>query len=65
MDTLIAALIWILVIALLAFGLLWVCNKFFPEFPPARLICGVILIIIILAALSGNFPGVPSPFGHR
>jgi hypothetical protein len=42
---------------MLAFGLLWVCNKFFPEFPPARWICGVILIIVLLVVVSAVFGG--------
>lgn len=60
MDMLITLLIWAIVFAIVAFGLLWICNRFFPEFPPARWICGGILLIILLLAISREFPaGIP------
>lgn len=33
---LITLLIWIIVFAVAAFGLSWICTRFFPEFPPAH-----------------------------
>lgn len=55
MPELIAILIWIIVFAVVAYGLLWVCGKFFPEFPPARWICGAILLIALLLFISQRF----------
>jgi hypothetical protein len=65
MTTLIALLIWIIVFAVLAFGLLWICNRFFPEFPPARWICGAVLLIIVLVAIAQQFGGVAFPHLSR
>ena len=56
MNTLILVLICLVVFAVAAYGLLWICNKFFPEFPPARWICGAILLIVALILLSRQFP---------
>ena len=52
MGLLINLLIWILLFAVLAYGLYWTCTHFFPSFPPALWICGVILLILIL--VTGN-----------
>jgi len=57
MEMLITLLIWIIVFAVLAFGLLWVCNRFFAEFPPARWICGAVLLIILLLFIANQFGG--------
>ncbi len=57
MELLITLLIWLIVFAILAFGLSWICGKFFPEFPPARWICGGVLLIILLLAVAAQFPG--------
>jgi hypothetical protein len=57
MQLLITILIWCVVFAVLAFALLWVCTRFFPEFPPARWICGAILLIVLLVVISGQFGG--------
>lgn len=57
MDMLITLLICVIVFAILAFGLKWVCDKFFPEFPPARWICGGILLIMLLLVIAVQFPG--------
>jgi len=61
MPQLITLLIWAIIFAVLAFALLWVCSRFFPEFPPARWICGAILLIILLVAISGQFGGFTHP----
>ena len=57
MQLLISVLIFIVVFAILAFGLKWVCDKFFPGFAPALWICGVILLILLLIAASSVFNG--------
>lgn len=57
MELLITVLIYIIIFAILAFGLAWICAKFFPEFPPARWICGGVLLIILLLAIAHQFPG--------
>jgi hypothetical protein len=40
--------------AILAVSLLWLCGKFFPEFPMARWICGALLLILVLLFASGQ-----------
>ena len=57
METLIAVLVTIVVFAILAFGMKWVCDTFFPSFTPAYWICGVILLIVLLIALNSVFNG--------
>jgi hypothetical protein len=57
METLIYVLICIVIFCILAYGLLWVCGKFFPEFPPARWICGAILLIVLLIFAASQFGG--------
>ncbi len=56
MEQLIPLLIDILVLALLGYGMYWVCTKFFPNFAPALWICGVILLILILGMFTGSIP---------
>ncbi len=56
-NQLIYFLIAIILFAIVAYGLLWVCSKFFPEFPPARWICGGILLSIILILVAQRFNG--------
>jgi hypothetical protein len=52
---LIEVLVYVLFFALVAFGMYWVCTHFFPTFPPALWICGVVLLIMILLFVSGQF----------
>lgn len=54
MDLLINVLIGIVFFAILAYGMYFVCTKFFPNFAPALWICGVILIIVLLVIV-GKF----------
>ncbi len=63
MDLLITLLCYIIAFAVIAFGLLWICNRFFPEFPPARWICGGVLLIVLLIAIAHQFPGGISSAG--
>jgi hypothetical protein len=65
MQLLITLLIWIVIFAIVAFGLLWICNRFFAEFPPARWICGAVLLIILLVAIAGQFPEGFAPIFRR
>ena len=58
MNTLILVLICLVVLAVVAYGLLWICSRFFPEFPPARWICGAILLIVALVFLAQQFPSL-------
>lgn len=56
MGQLIQILIWIVLFAVVAFGLSWTCDKFgLPQ--PVKWICGVILLIIILVFLAGQLGG--------
>ena len=55
MQLLITVLIGIVVFAILAFGMLWICDKFFSNFRPAYWICGVVLLIVLLYAVSTLF----------
>ena len=65
MGQLISVLIFILVFAILAYALYWVCTHFFPSFPPALWICGAILLIVLLYCAM-NFFGTPgAPIWHR
>ena len=56
MNTLIMVLICLVAFAVVAYDLLWICNRFFPEFPPARWICGAIFLIVALVFLWQQFP---------
>lgn len=57
MQLLITVLIGIVIFAILAFGMKWICDTFFPAFRPAYWICGVVLLIILLIAVSNVFGG--------
>lgn len=53
MQMLINLLIWIVVFAIAAFGLSWVCDRFgLPQ--PVKWICGAILLICILLFIAGQ-----------
>ncbi len=60
MDQLIQFLIYIVIFAIAAYGLYWICTHFFPNFPPALWICGAVLLIVVLLFISrglgGGFP---------
>jgi hypothetical protein len=56
-QDLIGLLVAILLFAILAYALYWVCTTFLASFPPALWICGVILLIIILYWAAGRFAG--------
>jgi hypothetical protein len=60
-ESLISLLIAVLIFGLLAYGLYMLCVKFWPEFPPARWICGVILLIVLLMWIGGSLPGPVFP----
>jgi hypothetical protein len=62
LQLLIQLLIYATVFAVMAFGLYWVCTRFFPNFPPALWICGAVLLIIILVFVSGQLGGGASVF---
>jgi hypothetical protein len=57
MEQLISVLIAIVIFCVVAYGLYWICTKFFANFPPALWICGVILLILILVFASSQFGG--------
>jgi uncharacterized membrane protein YcjF (UPF0283 family) len=68
METLILVLVAIVVFAILAFGMKWVCDTFFSGFRPAYWICGVILLIVLLVAVSyvfGGGTGIALPWHHN
>lgn len=53
MQLLISLLVWIVIFAIVAYGLYWVCTKFgLPQ--PILWICGAILLIFILIFVSGQ-----------
>jgi hypothetical protein len=64
-ETLIVLLIDILIFAIVAYALYWVCTHFFPNFPPALWICGGILLILLLLFVSGQIGGGPVLFPLR
>lgn len=60
MDALISFLVVLIIFAILAYGLFWVCTKF--QLPtPVLWLCGAILLIIILVYASHQFGGTPLP----
>ncbi len=63
-DQVIQLLIYVLMFAIAAYGLYWVCVK--SKLPdPAFWICGVVLLIVILLFVSGRLGSV-GPFpAHR
>ncbi len=63
MENLIPLLIDVLFIGILAWAMYMICTKFLAQFPPALWICGVVLLIIILAMFTGT---IPAPYHlHR
>lgn len=53
MQLLINLLIWIIVFAIVAYGLVWVCDKFaLPQ--PIKWICGAILLVFLLVFIAGQ-----------
>jgi hypothetical protein len=61
MDQLIQLLIYIVIFAVVAYGLWWICVKFaLPQ--PVMWICGAILLIIVLIFISGKLGGSASVF---
>lgn len=63
-NPLVMLLICIIVFAVAAYALLWVCDNFFKEFPPARWICGAVLLIVLILAITGQFGSTPFHFPH-
>ena len=62
METVIALLIYVVLFAIVAYGLWWVCTQFgLPQ--PVLWLCGVVLLIILLLAISGvaGGPGIHLP----
>ena len=56
MDQLIQLLIYIVIFAVVGYGLWWVCTKFgLPQ--PVMWICGAVLLIIILLFVSRTLGG--------
>lgn len=67
MDLLINLLIGVVIFAVVAYTLYWICTKFFPNLQPALWICGVILVIILLVVVSrfaGGGAELWRPTGH-
>lgn len=51
MDALIQLIIYIVIFAIVSYGLLWICDHFgLPQ--PVKWICGALLLIIVLLFLS-------------
>lgn len=66
MQTVISLILWIVLFAIAAYGLYWVCTKFgLPQ--PVFWLCGALLLIIILLFMAHeigaplSFPNVPPP----
>ena len=63
MNQLIMLLVYIVIFAVVAYGLYWVCQKFaLPQ--PVMWICGVILLLIILIFTAQQL-GAPGSFPLR
>jgi hypothetical protein len=65
MQTLIYVLIAIVIFAILAGGMKYVCDTFFSGIRAAYWICGVVLLIILLVAVSSFFSGGIGDFHLR
>ena len=66
LQQLIQLLIWIIVFAIAAYGLYWICVKFnLPQ--PVMWICGGILLIVILIFIAAQVGGTTglTVFPHR
>ncbi len=64
MDQLIQLIIYVVIFAIVAYGLYMVCVKFaLPQ--PVLWICGAILLIIILVFLSSQLGGAGARFHFR
>lgn len=64
MDQLISLIIYVMIFAIVGYGLWWVCTKFgLPQ--PVLWICGAILLIIILVFVSQHLGGGPGLFPLR
>ncbi len=56
MDQLIQLIIYVVIFAIVAYGLYWICVKFaLPQ--PIMWICGALLLIVILLFLSRELGG--------
>ena len=63
MDALIMLIIWIVIFAIVAYGLYWVCTKFgLPQ--PVLWLCGAILLIVLLLFIARQV-GSPMHFQLR
>ena len=61
MQQLIGLIIYILIFAIVAYGLYWVCTKFaLPQ--PVLWICGAILLIMLLLFLGNQFGMIGGSF---
>ena len=61
MQLLISLLIWAIVFGIIAFALVWVCDKFgLPQ--PVKWICGAILLVILLVFVAGQVGDVSPVF---
>lgn len=56
-QLLIVLLIDVVIFALIAWCVYWICTRFFPQFPPALWVCGAILLIVLLLFISGQIGG--------
>jgi len=64
MDQLIQLIIYIVIFAVVAYGLWYICTKFaLPQ--PVLWICGAILLIIVLVFLSHQLGGAGPSFRLR
>ncbi len=56
-EFLIQIVVYLLVFSVLGWIAYWICMKFFPEFPPARWVCGAVLLIVFLLFVSHQLEG--------
>ena len=57
METLVVLLVDIVIFALVAYALFWICTRFFPNFQPALWVCGALLLLVLLFFVSGQLGG--------
>jgi hypothetical protein len=59
-ETIIWLLVYVMLFCGVAYGLKWICTQFgLPT--PVLWICGVILLIVLLLFIAGQFGGGPFP----
>ncbi len=64
MEQVIQLIIWIVVFCIVAYGMVWVCERFqLPK--PVLWLCGALLLILLLLFIAGQLGGPVTLFPLR